>query len=99
MNTLGLLQSKWSPNDFTLPLHETQIHDSTNIQKNWIYYLYLYSTVNILYIEIINNLGNKTVFYLIFVMLLTVFAPSNRIRLAQMMRLAHTARQGVFSSM
>ena len=36
MNTLGLLQSKWSPKGFTLTLtlQETQsIHDSMNIQK------------------------------------------------------------------
>ena len=34
MNTLGLLQSKWSLQGFTLTLRETRsIHDSMNIPK------------------------------------------------------------------
>ena len=43
MNTLGLLQSKWSLKGFTSTLQETRIiHDSMNIQKiEFIAYIYI----------------------------------------------------------
>ena len=43
MNTLGLLQSKWSPKGFTLTLQETwSIHDSMNLPKmEFIAYMYI----------------------------------------------------------
>ena len=45
MNTLGLLQSKWSPKGFTLTLQESRsIHDSMNIPKfEFIAYIYILS--------------------------------------------------------
>ena len=50
MNTLGLVQSKWSPK-FTLTSQETlSIHDSMNIPKtefiSYIYILYYQSSIN-----------------------------------------------------
>ena len=43
INTLGLLQSKWSQKGFTLTLQETRsIHDSMNISKmEFIAYIYI----------------------------------------------------------
>ena len=43
MNILVLLQSKWSPKDFTLTLQETQsIHDCMNRPKiEFITYIYI----------------------------------------------------------
>ena len=51
MNTSGLVQSKWSPKGFTLPLQETwSIYDSMNIPKiefiTYIYILYYQSSIN-----------------------------------------------------
>ena len=51
MNTLGLLQSKWSPKGFMLTLQETRsIHDSINLPKiefiTYIYILYELSSIN-----------------------------------------------------
>ena len=50
MNISSLLQSKWSPQGFTLTLQETRsIHDSMNIPKidfiAYIYYLLLISEI------------------------------------------------------
>ena len=52
MNTLGLLQSKWSPKGFTLTLQDTRsIHDSMNLPKiefiAYIYILYYQSSINL----------------------------------------------------
>ena len=43
MNTLGILQSKWSPKGFMLTLQSTRnIHDSMNIPKiEFIAYIYI----------------------------------------------------------
>ena len=51
MNTSGLVQSKWSPNGFTLTFQETwSIHYSMNIPKieflTYIYILYYQSSIN-----------------------------------------------------
>ena len=50
MSTSGLVQSKLSPKGFMLTLQETwSIHDSMNIPKNWIYYLYLHFILSVKY--------------------------------------------------
>ena len=51
MNTLGLLQSKWSPSGFTLTLQDTRsTHDSMKRPKiefiAYIYILYYQSSIN-----------------------------------------------------
>ena len=51
MNTLGLLQRKWSLKGFMLTLQETRsIHDSMNLSKNefitYIYILYYQLSIN-----------------------------------------------------
>ena len=66
MNTLGLLQIKWSPKGFMLTLQEIwSTHDSMNIQKlNLLLIHYVFTfMINILNIKIIFNLGIKTVLY------------------------------------
>ena len=62
MNTSGLFQSKGNSKGFALTLQETRIiHDSMNLPKiEFITYIY------ILLLELIYNLGDKTILYLIF---------------------------------